>query len=438
VNERDLAAVSRREALGVWVKVALHSFGGPAGQIAVIHRVVVDEKRWLSERRFLHAMSYCMLLPGPEAQQLVTYIGWLLHGVRGGLIAGGLFILPGFVSILVLSVLYAGYRDVGMVEGLFFGLKPAVLAVVIEAVVRLRRRALIGTVDVAIAAGAFLAIFAFGVPFPLVVAGAALAGLAANRSGNTATAGDGMPAGSAIPLPSLLAAGRTAVVWLAIWLVPLIALLAALGPQHVFVREGVFFSKAAVVTFGGAYAVLAYVAQQAVETYQWLGPGEMLDGLGMAETTPGPLIQVVQFVGFMGGYRHAAGLQPMLAGVVGSIVTTWVTFAPCFLFIFVGAPFVEYLRGNRWLNAALRGITAAVVGVVLNLAVWFALHTLFGQVQTVEYGVVRTSVPLLATLDWRALIIAVGAMVAIFRFRIGMMATLGAAAIVGVVLRAAG
>jgi chromate transporter len=438
VNERALAAVSRREALGVWVKIALHSFGGPAGQIAVIHRVVVDEKRWLSERRFLHAMSYCMLLPGPEAQQLVTYIGWLLHGVRGGLIAGGLFILPGFVSILVLSILYAGYRDVGMVEGLFFGLKPAVLAVVIEAVVRLRRRALSGTVDVVIAAGAFMAIFAFGVPFPLVVAGAALGGLAAHRSGSTATAGDGTNAGSAIPLPSLLAAGRTAVVWLAIWLVPLIALLAALGSQHVFVLEGVFFSKAAVVTFGGAYAVLAYVAQQAVETYQWLGPGEMLDGLGMAETTPGPLIQVVQFVGFMGGYRHAAGLHPMLAGVVGSIVTTWVTFAPCFLFIFVGAPFVEYLRENRWLNAALRGITAAVVGVVLNLAVWFALHTLFGEVQTVEYGVVRTSVPQLATLDWRALIIAVGAMVAMFRFRIGMMATLGAAAIVGVVLRAAG
>ncbi|HUF68622.1 MAG TPA: chromate efflux transporter [Longimicrobiales bacterium] len=438
MNERALAAVSRREALGVWVKVALHSFGGPAGQIAVIHRVVVDEKQWLSERRFLHAMSYCMLLPGPEAQQLATYIGWLLHGVRGGLIAGGLFILPGFVSILVLSVLYAGYRDVGMVEGLFFGLKPAVLAVVIEALVRLRRRALSGTVDVAIAAGAFMAIFVFGVPFPLVVAGAALGGLAAHRSGSTATAGNGMRAGSAIPLPSLLATGRTAVVWLAIWLVPLIALLAALGSQHVFVREGVFFSKAAVVTFGGAYAVLAYVAQQAVETYQWLGPGEMLDGLGMAETTPGPLIQVVQFVGFMGGYRHAAGLHPMLAGVVGSIVTTWVTFAPCFLFIFVGAPFVEYLRENRWLNAALRGITAAVVGVVLNLAVWFALHTLFGEVQTVEYGVVRTSVPQLATLDWRALIIAVGAMVAMFRFRIGMMATLGAAAIVGIVLRAAG
>jgi chromate transporter len=368
----------------------------------------------------------------------VTYIGWLLHGVRGGLIAGGLFILPGFVSILVLSVLYAGYRDVGMVEGLFFGLKPAVLAVVIEAVVRLRRRALSGTVDVVIAAGAFMAIFAFGVPFPLVVAGAALGGLAAHRSGSTATAGDGTNAGSAIPLPSLLAAGRTAVVWLAIWLVPLIALLAALGSQHVFVLEGVFFSKAAVVTFGGAYAVLAYVAQQAVETYQWLGPGEMLDGLGMAETTPGPLIQVVQFVGFMGGYRHAAGLHPMLAGVVGSIVTTWVTFAPCFLFIFVGAPFVEYLRENRSLNAALRGITAAVVGVVLNLAVWFALHTLFGEVQTVGYGMVRTSVPQLATLDWRALIIAVGAMVAMFRFRIGMMATLGAAAIVGVVLRAAG
>lgn len=426
------AGVSPREALRVWVTVALHSFGGPAGQIAVVHRIVVDEKRWLSDDRFLHALSYCMLLPGPEAQQLVTYVGWLLHGVRGGLIAGSLFILPGFLSILLLSVLYAGYRDVGLVAGLFLGLKPAVMAVVFEAVVRLRRRALTGRLGLLLAGAAFVAIFVFGVPFPLIVLGAALVGLLARGPGGLG----GLPVPEAPVLPSLARAAGTALVWLAIWLVPLLVLVAALGPDHVLARIGLFFSKAAVVTFGGAYAVLAYVAQRAVEAYHWLAPGEMLDGLGMAETTPGPLIQVVQFVGFMGAFRHAGALAPMAAGVIGSIVTTWVTFAPCFLFIFVGAPFVEYLRGNRALNAALRGITAAVVGVVLNLAVWFALHTLFAEVDTLHAGAARLFVPRLASLDWRALLIAVGAMVAMFRYRVGMLPTLGGAGLLGIVLYA--
>lgn len=438
MSEASRSGVSRGEAFRVWVKVALHSFGGPAGQISVVHRLVVDEKKWLSEGRFLHALSYCMLLPGPEAQQLTTYVGWLLHGVRGGLIAGSLFILPGFLSILTLSVLYAGYRDVGLVEGLFFGLKPAVIAVVFEAVVRLRRHALTEGIGVALAGAAFVAIFVFRVPFPFIVLGAALAGYLWERiSGHRTTTLPAAADTAQLPLPSLVSAGRTALAWLAIWWLPLIALFVALGPQHVFVREGVFFSKAATVTFGGAYAVLAYVAQQAVEAYAWLGPGEMLDGLGMAETTPGPLIQVVQFVGFMGAFRHAGALDPMIAGVIGSIITTWVTFAPCFLFIFVGAPFVEYLRGNRVLNAALRGITAAVVGVVLNLAVWFALHTLFRELGTLEAGVARLLIPRPATLDWPALIIAVGAMVALFRFKLGMMTTLGAAALVGVVFHLA-
>lgn len=420
----------------MWVKVALHSFGGPAGQIGVIHRVVVEEKGWLSENRFLHALSYCMLLPGPEAQQLATYVGWLLHGVRGGLIAGGLFILPGFVSILVLSILYAGYRDYGLVAGLFFGLKPAVMAVVFEAVLRLRRRALTGRFDVAIAGGAFVAIFVFGVPFPLIVLAAALAGLLAAGVGRQPTQlMQSLTEARAIPLPSLMGAGRTALCWLAIWLAPLILLYAVLGAGHVWVLEGAFFSKAAVVTFGGAYAVLSYVAQQAVETYEWLAPGEMLDGLGLAETTPGPLIQVVQFVGFMGAYRQAGTMDPMAAGAIGSMITTWVTFAPCFLFVFVGAPFVEYLRGNRALTAALRGITAAVVGVVLNLGVWFALHTLFGDVTTIAAGPVRLSVPRLDTLDGRATFIAAGAILAIFRFRLGMMPTLGVAALAGMVLQ---
>lgn len=432
------STVSRGEALRVWIRVAIHSFGGPAGQIAVVHRLIVDEKKWLSEQRFLHALSYCMLLPGPEAQQLTTYVGWLLHGVRGGLIAGSLFILPGFLAILILSVLYAGYRDVDLVVGLFFGLKPAVMAVVLEAVVRLRRRALTEASSVVLAGAAFIAIFALEVPFPLIIIGAALTGLLLKYVGRQPTELESSSHETAhIPLPSLLAAGRTAAVWLVIWLVPLAALFAVLGPGHVFVREGFFFSKAAVVTFGGAYAVLSYVAQQAVTVFQWLGPGEMLDGLGMAETTPGPLIQVVQFVGFMGAYRNAGGLDPMAAGIIGSIVTTWVTFAPCFLFIFVGAPFVEYLRENRALNAALRGITAAVVGVVLNLAVWFSLHTLFGELQSLEFGIAQILIPELTTLDWRALLIAVAAMVAMFRFKVGMIPTLGGAAVLGVVMQMA-
>jgi len=437
VSDTPGAAVSPREAFRLWVKVAVHSFGGPAGQIAVIHRLVVDEKRWLSEPRFLHALSYCMLLPGPEAQQLATYVGWLLHGVRGGLVAGGLFILPGFLAILLLSVLYAGFREVGIVTGLFFGLKPAVIAVVVEAVVRLRRRALTDTVDLVIAAAAFVAIFAFDAPFPLIILGAALAGVAdqrLHRNGGAPPAP--LPEITPAARPSYAAAGRTAVLWLAVWLVPLGVLAVALDPGHVFVQVGAFFSKAAVVTFGGAYAVLAYVAQQAVDTYRWLAPGEMLDGLGMAETTPGPLIQVVQFVGFMGAYRQPGALDPMLAGVIGSVVTTWATFAPCFLFIFVGAPFIEYLRGHRALNAALRGITAAVVGVVLNLAVWFALHTLFGELRPLDVAGARLLVPQAATLDWRALLITVAALVAMFRFKVGMMPTLGGAALAGIVLHA--
>lgn len=429
--------VPRAEALDVWVRVALQSFGGPTGQIAVIHRIVVEEKGWLDEPRFLHALSYCMLLPGPEAQQLATYVGWLLHGVRGGLVAGTLFILPGFLSILGLSVLYAGFREVGFVAGLFFGLKPAVMAVVLEAVLRLRRRALTGRFALLLAVTAFVATFLFKVPFPLIVIGAGVIGLLHRwRVGNgehpSASAEEESTPG--FPRPSIRQAGRTAVIWLALWLGPLAILFGLLGSGHVLVLEAAFFSKVAAVTFGGAYAVLSYVTQQAVEAYRWMAPGEMLDGLGMAETTPGPLIQVVQFVGFMGAYRNSGGLDPMVAGVLGSVVTTWFTFVPCFFFIFVGAPFVEYLRGNRALNAALRAITAAVVGVVLNLAVWFALHTLFGTVESMEVGPAVFLVPDLSTLDWRAVLIAVGAVIALFRYKTGMLATLGVAAMTGVVL----
>ena len=425
----------------MWMRVAALSFGGPAGQIAVMHRILVDEKRWVSEQRFLHALNYCMLLPGPEAQQLATYVGWLLHRTKGGLTAGLLFVLPGFLSILALSILYAGFRDLGAVAALFFGLKPAVLAVVVEAVVRIGKRALRNRTMMGLAALAFVAIFFLDVPFPVIILAAGLTGLGGSYLGlkpfqmpsmaadaSAAVLGD---ARSRSVRPSFGRTARTAAVWLTVWLFPLGLLALTLGREHVLVQEGLFFSKVATVTFGGAYAVLAYVAQQAVDVFGWLRPGEMLDGLGLAETTPGPLIQVVQFVGFMGAYRADAGLHPMLAGVLGSVVTTWATFAPCFLWIFVGAPFIEYLRGNRWLTAALSAITAAVVGVILNLAVWFALHVLFGTVTETWIGPLRLFVPDVASLDVAALVLAAGAFFALFRLQWGMLPTLGLSAGLG-------
>ncbi|HET9227055.1 MAG TPA: chromate efflux transporter, partial [Thermoanaerobaculia bacterium] len=365
-----------REAVRVWLRVAVQSFGGPAGQIAVMHRILVDEKRWVDEPRFLHALNYCMLLPGPEAQQLAIYLGWLLNRTPGGLVAGILFVLPGFLSILALSILYAGFQETVLVTGLFFGLKPAVMAVVVEAVVRIGKRALRNRVMVGFAAAAFILIFFFEVPFPVIVVGAGLAGWLGGRF---------IPAPEAEEVrvhvkPSWGRAVRVLAVCLTLWIVPLLVLIGIFGREHVLVREGIFFSQMSLVTFGGAYAVLAYVGQQAVETYGWLTAGEMLDGLGMAETTPGPLIQVVQFVGFLGAFRHPGGLDPWTAAILGSLVTTWVTYVPCFLWIFLGAPYIEALRGKKGLSRALAGITAAVVGVILNLAVWFSLHVLFAEV----------------------------------------------------------
>jgi chromate transporter len=424
-------AVPFRTALRAWITIALQSFGGPTGQIAVIHRVVVDQRRWLSEQRFLHALSYCMLLPGPEAQQLVTYTGWLLHGVRGGLTAGLLFVLPGFLSILALSLVYVTWRNVGPVAAVFFGLKPAVLAIVVEATVRLRRRAAADAPSTALAALAFLALFLLRVPFPLVVLAAAVSGaLIGHRRPAWAAAEDGAPPQH----PGWRPLVRATAVWLPIWLGPVAALLLLLGPSHVLTREAAFFSKVAVVTFGGAYAVLAYVAQRAVEVYHWLAPGEMLDGLGLAETTPGPLIMVVEFVGFLGAHRQSGTLPPLLAGTLGAVITTWVTFAPCFLFIFAGAPYVEYLRGQPRLRAALRGVMAAVVGVVLNLAVWFALHTLFHQVDERQLGPVRLFLPRWGSVEWRAALIAAVSLVAVFRYRVGVLPLLGGAALAGILL----
>ena len=378
------------EAVRVWARIALLSFGGPAGQIAVMHRILIDEKRWIGERRFLHALNFCMLLPGPEAQQLATYIGWLMHGVRGGLVAGALFVLPGAVAIMALSWIYVLFGHVGPVAALFFGLKAAVLAIVAQAVVRIGGRALKSGASRALAVAAFVAIFAFSVPFPIIVIGAAVIGWIAGRRGSTAFSGGGHGGGGAglaeedsalhaMPAPSAPGARQAALIIAALWLGSVAALVAATGSSSVWSEIALFFSRMAVVTFGGAYAVLAYVAQAGVEHYRWLSPTEMLDGLGLAETTPGPLIMVTQFVGFLGAYRGAGPLTPLLAGTLGGLLTTWVTFAPCFVWIFAGAPFIERLRENRALASALGAVTAAVVGVIANLALWFALHFLFAR-----------------------------------------------------------
>ena len=444
---------SLREAFAVWAKVALLSFGGPAGQIAVMHRILVEEKRWLGEARFLHALNFCMLLPGPEAQQLATYTGWLMHGIRGGLVAGLLFVLPGALAIMALSAVYALYGDVGAVAALFFGLKAAVLAIVVQAVVRIGRRALRNRAMVVLAAASFVAIFFFDAPFPLIILAAAAVGFLGARSGSPVFAGGGhgddveTAAGAATILgdapPARGPAQRrrlflTAALLLVLWLGPVGILWAVLGGSHVFAEIAFFFSKMAVVTFGGAYAVLAWVAQAGVETYGWLRPGEMLDGLGMAETTPGPLIMVTQFVGFMAAFREPGLMAALPAGALGGALTTWVTFAPCFLWIFLGAPYVERLRENRALSAALAAITAAVVGVILNLALWFALHTIFGTVVRFEARGLSVAVPQVDTLNPWALGLAAAALIAAFGFRLGAVPLLAGAAAAGLVLGAAG
>jgi chromate transporter len=443
------AGIAFRDALKVWAKIGLMSFGGPAGQIATMHRILVDEKRWIGEQRFLHALNYCMLLPGPEAQQLATYVGWLLHRTWGGIVAGTLFVLPGAFVMLGLSLLYAGYHDVQLVAGIFFGIKPAVLAIVLHALVRIGKRALTSRFALALAAAAFIAIFFLDLPFPLIVLGAGVIGYVANGIGGLSPGatrahadGDVEPARAAIDemfaaggadhvRPSAGRAFRVLAVWLPLWLGPVAALLLWRGGGDVFSEIAVFFSKMAVVTFGGAYAVLAYVAQAAVDGFGWLRPGEMLDGLGMAETTPGPLILVLQYVGFMAAYRDPGLLPPWLAGTLAAMLTLWVTFAPCFLWIFLGAPYVERLRANRGLNAALSAITAAVVGVILNLAVWFALHTIFGDVQETTAAGLRLWLPVWQTLQLPSLLLAAGAAIAMFRFNVGMLPTLAASALLG-------
>ncbi|TAJ36364.1 MAG: chromate efflux transporter [Reyranella sp.] len=438
------------EAMKVWARVAALSFGGPAGQIAVMHRIIVEEKKWIGEQRFLQALNYCTLLPGPEAQQLATYIGWLMHGTKGGLFAGTLFVLPGLLAIMALSWIYVLLGKVTLVQGLFFGLKAAVLVIVVEAVLRVGKRALRNNVMRAIAAAAFVAIFFYNVPFPLIIVVAGLIGFTGGKLGWPAfQAGGGhgnLGAAHVTDAQSLLgsetpAHARANVRWsliiaavfLALWLVPVAALYFGLGGDNVFAQIAVFFSKMAVVTFGGAYAVLAYVAQQAVENYQWVTAGEMLDGLGLAESTPGPLIMVTQFVGFLAAWRAPGDLHPLLAATLGGLLTTWVTFTPCFLWIFFGAPFVEALRANKALSAALAAITAAVVGVILNLAVWFGLQVLFSDLRSVSSLGAAFDLPVLTSANLPAIALVAACAIAIFFFRFGMVSVLLASALAGVI-----
>jgi chromate transporter len=445
-SEQDV--VPLRAAARVWTLVALQSFGGPAGQIAVMQRALVDERRWIGRGRFLHALNFCTILPGPEATQLAVYIGWLLNGVRGGLMAGTLFVLPGALAIGALSAVYVAFGDTTAVTGLFAGIAPAVLAIVAQAVVRIGGRALGSPALVAIAVLAFAALTFFAVPFPVVVLAAGVVGwvLGRQRPGSmtsTASEEEGpAPLVRDVALhddrPSLGRTGRVLAIGLAVWWLPVLLAVLLTGRDSTLTTEGLFFSGTAMVTFGGAYAVLSYVAQHAVHSYGWLGPGEMVRGLGLAETTPGPLIMVLQFVAFLGAYRDPGSLDPWAAAVLGAMLTTWVTFVPAMLLVFLGAPYVERLRGNSGLAAALAGVTAAVVGVIANLAVFFALNTLFDEVVRHDAGPLHVDVPVLTTLRPFAVAVAVLAAVLLFRLRWSVLRTLGLCAIVGLVAAALG
>lgn len=441
----DRDVVSFREATKAWFAISLQTFGGPAGQIAVMQRTLVDERRWISPQRFLFALSYCTLLPGPEAQQLATYVGWLLNGTKGALMAGILFILPGVAALLALSAVYIAFGDTVWVQGLFLGLAPAVVAIIVHALVRITTRALTHPALIAIGVGAFLGLSLFAVPFPLVIAAAAASGWVLGRLRPAATApkepraGDGPPPLIAdtdlhTATPSTLRTGLGLVLGLVIWLAPVALAAIFLGHRSVYVDQGLFFSGAALVTFGGAYAVLAYVSQQAVDVYGWLAPGEMTRGLALAETTPGPLIMVVQFVAFLGAFRDPGSLDPWGGAIIAAVLVTWVTFVPSFLFILLGAPYVERLRHNRGLAAALAGITAAVVGIIANLALYFTLHTLFSETRTIIWGPIRLQIPDLASLNFAALAIALLAAALLFVARLSVLKVLGICAATGIAL----
>ena len=409
------------EAFAVWTRIGFLSFGGPAGQIALMHRILVDERKWIDERGFLQALNFCMLLPGPEATQLATYVGWRMHGIRGGLAAGLMFVLPGALLMLLLSALYATFGNLPLAAALLVGVKAAVLAIVVEALIRIARRGLKGPAHQWLAALAFVAIFFFAVPFPVIVLAAAFYGFLTGSGARDLAIDETLKRESRSGM--FAATLRTTAVWLAIWLLPLAALAVVLGSDHVLTQIGWFFSKLAVVSFGGAYAVLAYVAQDAVQYYRWLVPGEMVDALGLAETTPGPLILVTEFVGFLAAHRHGGG-PPLLMGTLGAIVTIWATFAPCFLWIFVGAPYLDRINAEPRLRAALSAVTAAVVGVILNLTVWFALHVLFARTEAIWYGPLRLHLPELPSIDVIAAALAIVAALMLFRLHQGIMTTL--------------
>jgi chromate transporter len=408
-------------ALRFWAWLGWVSFGGPSGQIAILHTELVERRKWLSESRFLHALNYCMLLPGPEAQQLATYSGWLLHGARGGIAAGALFVLPSVFVLLALSWIYAAHGELPWIASIFDGLQAAVLAIVVGATIRIARRAFAQRWMVLVAAAAFVSLRFLEAPFPVVVLGAGLLGLALGRFApqlfvRAAPQRESEPATPSPVQPSFARAAKVLALCLTLWWTPVLLVGVWQGRDHAITQQGIFFSKAAMVTFGGAYAVLPYVADQAVERHEWLSPEQMMDGLGLAETTPGPLIMVVQFVGFLGAWNHPGDLPPWLAGVLGALITTWVTFVPCFLWIFLGAPHVERLRGVRALDGALSTITGAVVGVILNLAVWFGAHTLW---------------PEGGELDLFALLVGLASAVALLRFKVGVIPLVAAAAAAG-------
>jgi chromate transporter len=424
-GQAEVPLPSFGEAARVWGTIGLLSFGGPAGQIALMQRMLIDERRWLTQEQFLHALNFCMLLPGPEAMQLATYAGWRLHGWRGGLAAGLLFVLPGAMVILLLSMMYAAYGQVPLVASVFVGIKAAVLAIVVEALLRVARRALKRNSDWWIAGLAFAALYMFKLPFPVVIIAAALVGFFRTTTAQVTVQPDSQE-------PQLIRTVVTASVWCVLWLVPVALLVMLLGPGHVLSQVAFFFSKLAVVTFGGAYAVLAYMAQQAVEAHGWLSASEMIDGLGLAETTPGPLILVTEFVGYLAGHRLAGGVP---GGIAAAVITLWVTFTPSFMMIFTAAPYIERLRAMPRLAGALAAITAAVVGVILNLTVWFALHALFGRVHALALGPIRTTVPDLASTDPVSIILLAVASLLLFQLKLGIVWTLLISACLGVVIR---
>lgn len=438
--------VPQREAFLYWLRLGFINFGGPAGQIAIMHEELVDRKRWISDRRFLHALNYCMLLPGPEAHQLAIYIGWLLNGAVGGIIAGVFFVLPAFFLILGLSWAYAVHGDIDWVAAVFYGLRAAVIAVVVAAVIRVGSRALKNPALYAIAAGAFITIFLVKVPFPLIILGAASIGLFGSRWAprlfpppvHSEGDDDAVLDDSHVAGVSRRSGRRTLlvlVVGLLVWWLPLLLVVVLRGTEDTLSKEAFFFSQAAMITFGGAYAVLAYINDVAVNQFGWLSPGQMVTGLGLAESTPGPLILVTQFVGFLGAYKFPGGLDPVLAGVLGSIVTVWATFAPCFLWIFLGAPYIERLRGNESLNSALSAVTAAVVGVILNLAVTFAVAVLFEDLRQGSLLGMTFPSPVWSTVDLFAAGVAVVAFIGLWRFRWNVLWVVAGSAFAGLLYR---